>query len=54
MDGDHSDAPPRETGHAREDESASKNVTPARDGPQEVEDAARQEGEYPEDETDEG
>jgi len=29
-------------------------VKPARDGPQEIEDAARQESEYPPDETDEG
>jgi hypothetical protein len=36
------------------DEMPAESVKPGGDGPQEVEDAARQEAEYPEDETDEG
>jgi len=36
------------------DDSAAKSVKPAPDGPPEMEDAARQETEYPEDETNEG
>ena len=37
-----------------EDDALPETVKPERDGPQEVEDAARQESEYPADETDEG
>jgi hypothetical protein len=54
MDGDRSATSPADAEHAREDDSAAKNVKPALDGPPEVEDAAEQEGEYPADETDEG
>ena len=36
------------------DEVSSKKAEPAPDGPKEVEDAARQESEYPADETNEG
>jgi hypothetical protein len=46
-------APPLRKPEANDDVSP-EMVKPARDGPQEVEDAARQESEYPSDETDEG
>ena len=36
------------------DDAPARSVKPGADGPREVEDAARQEAEYPEDETDEG
>jgi hypothetical protein len=44
----------KEPTREQSDGASSKSETPAHDGPPEVEDAARQESEYPADETDEG